>query len=83
LSSFNPQNLSNIVWAYATLDVQNPALFEKMGDHIDDLNDLSLFKSIANILWAYASLDVQNPALFRKMGDHIDDLNDLISFKPQ
>jgi predicted transcriptional regulator len=83
LSSFNPQNIENIVWAYATLDVQHHALFEKMGDHIDDLNDLNLFKSIANILWAYASLDVQNPALFRKMGDHIDDLNDLISFKPQ
>jgi hypothetical protein len=85
MNLFKPQDFANILWSYATLDVQHPAMFRKMGDHIRDLHNLSSFKpqELANTVWAYASLDIHHPSLFKSMGDHIRALHYLSSFNPQ
>jgi hypothetical protein len=60
LYEFNGQDISNMVWAYATLNVAHPALFQAVGDHIEQLGDLESFKpqALTNIIWAYASLNI-------------------------
>jgi hypothetical protein len=85
IDNFEPQSIANVVWAYASLKVSNPHLFEVVGDSIVGSDKMKLFKpqDFANILWSYATLNVQHHAMFKKIGDHIQDLNDLSSFNPQ
>jgi len=40
LSSFRPQELTNIVWAYATANEQHLELFKKVVDVIVEFDDL-------------------------------------------
>jgi hypothetical protein len=85
IRDFTEQGIANMVWAFATLNVQHPALFQTVGDRIDDLDDLESFKpqAPANIVWAYATLGIAHHAMFEKVGDHINQLNNLKAFKPQ
>ena len=85
LSSFKPQELANIVWAYATNNAKHPNLFQKVGDAIASLDGSKPFttQALANIVWAYAKLDVKHPGLFKKIGKSIGALDDLSSFEPQ
>ena len=34
ISGFNEQDISNLVWAYATLKVSHPLLFQSVGDAV-------------------------------------------------
>jgi hypothetical protein len=85
LKSFNPQNLVNTVWAFATAGVQHHALFNKIGNHVVALDNLKSFNSqaFANTVWAYATAGVQHPDLFQKVGEHIITFDNLKSFTPQ
>ncbi|KAL7511545.1 hypothetical protein ACHAXN_008912 [Cyclotella atomus] len=85
IEGFNGQDISNMVWAFATLNVEHPALFQSVGDHIEGLDNLRSFNSqnLANIAWAYASLGIVHHALFEKVGNHIHRSGCLESFKPQ
>lgn len=86
LDDFNPQGLSNLVWAYAraTAKGSHPLLFEKVGDHIvergssdndddDDDNFLREFnpQELSNLVWAYATADASHPRLLAKVSHHI------------
>jgi hypothetical protein len=84
IRDFNPQELANTVWAYATAGVQHPALFNKLGDDVVSLNNLKSFKpqALANIIWAFATACVKHPALFKKVGDHVVALDNLKPFDP-
>lgn len=43
LEQFKQQELSNILWAYATAGESHPQLFSKVSDHIVGIKDLSVF----------------------------------------
>ncbi|KAL3785766.1 hypothetical protein ACHAWO_009725 [Cyclotella atomus] len=85
IEDFNGQDVSNMVWAFATLNVEHPALFQIVGDHIDELDDLESFtpQALANITWAYGTAGMKHPPLFEKVCTHINRLNDLRSFTSQ
>ena len=85
MKSFNSQNFSNTVWAYATASIQHSGLFKKIGDEIVAMDDLKSFKSqeLSNTVWAYATANIQHPGLFEKIGDEIVAMNDFKSFSPQ
>jgi hypothetical protein len=72
LSSFKPQELSNIIWAYATAGESHPQLCRKFGDNIVAMKDLGQFKpqAFSNIVWAFATSGESHPQLFSKFGDH-------------
>ena len=77
LQTFKPQQLSNLVWAYATSNVCQPSLFKKVGDEIVRTKDLELFTSqeLSNIVWAYATCDIHHKDLFKKVEDAIAAMN--------
>ena len=56
LSEFNPQNLSNAVWAYATAKHAAPALFDAIAEETVH-RKLGFFnpQNLANMVWAYAT----------------------------
>ena len=85
LNEFKPQDLANIVWAYATSNTQHRGLFQKIGETVAGSDGSKEFttQNLANIVWAYAKLDVKHPGLFNKIGKSIGALNDLSSFTPQ
>ncbi|KAL7503366.1 hypothetical protein ACHAXN_001169 [Cyclotella atomus] len=82
IDKFNGRDTFNIVWAFATLNVEHPALFQTVDNRIDDL-ELFRSQSVADIVWAYASLGIVHPGLFAKVGTHIKQLDNLQSFNPQ
>jgi hypothetical protein len=85
LSEFKPQELSNIIWSYATAGEAHPQLFMKFGVHIVAMKDLGQFKpqELSSIIWAYATAGESHPKLFSKIGDHIVAMKDLSIFIPQ
>jgi hypothetical protein len=85
LRSFNDQDFSNTVWAFATANMQHPGLFKKVGNDIVESNDLQSFnpQSLSNTVWAYAKSNVHHLGLFKKVGNAIIELKDLKSFDPQ
>jgi hypothetical protein len=62
LSSFNSQELANIVWAYATVNEIHPELFHKVADVIEGSKLLRSFNAqeLSNTAWAFtvAKIDV-------------------------
>jgi hypothetical protein len=85
LKSFKPQALSNIVWSYATANIQHPGLFMKIGDAIVELKDLRSFngQDFSSTVWAFATANIQHHDLFKKVGNAIVEMKDLKSFDPQ
>ncbi len=82
---FNPQEVSNMVWAFATVKKRHDALFKAIGDEVvahDHLNGFNP-QALSNIAWAYATARVSHPELFVKIGNHIARHNHLRDFKPQ
>ena len=69
LHQFNPQALSNTVWAYATAGINHPKLFEKMANHIVASDRLDRFnpQALKDTVWAYATAQVSHPMLFQKV----------------
>ncbi|KAL7535481.1 hypothetical protein ACHAXR_008788, partial [Thalassiosira sp. AJA248-18] len=64
LSTFNPQALSNIVWAYATAKRLDPTLFDSLAGAIAGRkHDLSC-QEVSNILWAYATVGLVESPVF-------------------
>jgi len=85
LKAFNPQNLANTLWAYATAKESHPKLSQKMASHIARLDNLDAFNSqaLANILWAYATSQESSTELFGRVARHIIALDSLEGFTPQ
>ncbi|KAL7528056.1 hypothetical protein ACHAWF_004292, partial [Thalassiosira exigua] len=72
--SLVPQDLTNIVWAFAKAGESHPKLFHRVADHILSLDNLQSFdaKDAAQILWAYASANSVDLTLFKKVHDHLE-----------
>jgi len=84
-AEFNPQDISNMVWAYATVNKPHPALFTAMGDQVVDFQNLSEFwpQALKDTVWAYATAGISHPKLCEKVANHIVLLDTLHQFKPQ
>mmetsp|Transcript_7488 Transcript_7488/g.13469 ORF Transcript_7488/g.13469 Transcript_7488/m.13469 type:complete len:606 (+) Transcript_7488:178-1995(+) len=85
LRTFKPQELSNVVWAYATAQVSHSRLFEKVADEVTVYRHLGSFNSqnLSNIVWAFATAQVSYPRLFHKVADEVIAYRHLGSFNPQ
>ena len=82
---FKPQELSNMLWAYATVKKSHAVLFEAIGDEIVASKHLTGFRpqTLKDIVWAYAKADVRHPKLFEKVANHVINYDSLDEFKPQ
>lgn len=85
INQFNAQDISNMMWAHATLQISNTLLFQCVGDAVVGMPTLKEFKpqALSNTVWAYASLNIQHHSLFKKVGDTIVAMDDLDEFKSQ
>eukprot|EP00956_Cyclotella_meneghiniana_P043162 scaffold255384_cov79-Cyclotella_meneghiniana.AAC.1 len=85
IHQFNEQDLAIMIWSYAKLKVDNPRLFQSVGDAVASKRDLIEFapQNLANIVWAYAANSILHPNLFLKIGDAVASKHDLSAFKPQ
>jgi hypothetical protein len=80
LEDFNSQDLSNVVWAFATNSYYHQLLFDEVatqicqeGQSLDDFNS----QSLSNVLWAYARVDHVDTQLFNKIAslDSLDNFS--------
>ena len=68
MDGFIPQQLSNIVWAYATAKESHQALFQKLSDAaIKRQNEFTEPQHIANFLWANATSGQIDQNLFSSL----------------
>ena len=66
LRTFNGQDCSNTVWAFATARESHPQLFDKVADEAIKRQDF-IPQHIANFLWAYASNGQFDDRLFSSL----------------
>ena len=83
LESFEPQGISNTVWAYATLGATRSHLFEEFADFasqrtFDNFNP----QDLANIVWAYSEGEKPIASLFNKVAVAVV-ARDMKSFSPR
>jgi hypothetical protein len=64
--------VANTAWAFATLGVQAPALFDAVDKHGDWLVTEGTPQAVANTVWAFATLGVKASSLF----DAVDNRSD-------
>ena len=85
LYTFNPQNLSNILWAFARAGVSHDRLFQEVGHDIVVSHNLQQFKpqGLSNIVYAYAKVEQTHKDLFQAVADHIASLANLEAFNQQ
>lgn len=72
VGEFNTQNLSNSVWAFATLGVDpgHPFLEAVERASVARLHEFSP-QNVANALWAFAKLQAPAPRLFAAAAEHL------------
>ena len=74
-SSFEPQGISNVMWAYATLEVAScPRLFEAFAEHMKSkakLLDMFKLQHFANMVWAFSAAHISNTMLFDRVAEII------------
>jgi hypothetical protein len=58
------QHVSNTCWAFATLGIQAPSLFDAVDKSGQWVVKEGTTQAIANICWAFATLGIQAPSLF-------------------
>jgi very-short-patch-repair endonuclease len=64
LASGNSQDLSNALWAFATLGRPSPALFKLAKSRAGYLARVGTAQELSNLAWAFASLNVPAYTLF-------------------
>ncbi|KAJ1455610.1 hypothetical protein M885DRAFT_440841, partial [Pelagophyceae sp. CCMP2097] len=81
IATFNPQELTNILWAYATAGVEAPALFEAVA--AESSKKIATFNSqdLANTVWSYSTAGVEAPALFEAVA--VEAPKKIATFTPQ
>jgi hypothetical protein len=63
-NDFKPQELSNLLWAYATVGIIDQRLFTSIAPAVKSVLGQCNSQNIANIAWAYAVANVNDPSLF-------------------
>ncbi|KAJ1625792.1 hypothetical protein T492DRAFT_577145, partial [Pavlovales sp. CCMP2436] len=64
IGSLTPQNMANTAWAFATLGVRVPELFDAIARESEQRIDTFNPQGLANIAWSFATLGLQAPQLF-------------------
>ena len=67
LGTFDPQNLANFVWAYATVERASPRLFGALAQASLHRLDDFVAEGLSSTAWAYAKAGIPAPALFREI----------------
>ena len=67
LGTFDPQNLANFVWAYATVERASPRLFGALAQASLHRLDDFVAEGLSSTAWAYAKAGIAAPALFREI----------------
>jgi len=85
--SFEPQGVSNVLWAYATLGETCPQLFETFAELLtSNLKLLEMFQPqhLANTVWSFSAAYTTNTPLFNKVAEvFVKQCRDLRNFKSQ
>jgi hypothetical protein len=68
----NPQEISNTVWAFATLKVPAPNLLRKIDERAVYLVENGDPQNLSNIAWACATMKIPANNTFRAIGDQPD-----------
>ncbi|KAL7545905.1 hypothetical protein ACHAWF_009260 [Thalassiosira exigua] len=73
-NSFNLQDISNTVWAFAKTRESHHHVFHRATDHILSLDNLSSFslKNCSQISWAYSHVGIVHTALLKKAHNHVE-----------
>ena len=64
---FDPQNLANFAWAYATVERASPQLFGALAQASLHRLDDFIAEGLSSTAWAYAKAGIAAPALFREI----------------
>ncbi|KAL7428052.1 hypothetical protein ACHAXM_001287, partial [Skeletonema potamos] len=65
LHKFDPQELKDIMWAYATAQVSHPKLFQKVAKAAMQREaEFNNSQHVANLLWAYTTMGITDKQLF-------------------
>ena len=67
LGTFDPQNLGNFAWAYATVERASPQLFGALAQASLHRLDDFVAEGLSSTAWAYAKAGIPAPALFREI----------------
>ena len=67
LDQFDPQNLANFAWAYATAERASPQLFGALAQASLHRLDDFVAEGLSSTAWAYAKAGIAAPALFREI----------------
>lgn len=78
--AFNPQEIGNIAWAFATCKMKNDAMFDAIAASVSTRLPSTSAQNLANIAWTYATAYPRRP-FFRKIANESRDR--LAEFKPQ
>ena len=72
LKTFEAQSISNMVWAFATLDFKDEVFLEKIAKEVCQ-RDLEKFntQNIANTVWAFATLDFKDEVFLEKIAKEV------------
>lgn len=78
---FKPQNLSNIIWAFATAKIPSTLLFDNVAYEVIEYRDLKSFKpqNLSIIVWAFATAKGVDRSMFEKVATEVS-RRDLRSF---
>ena len=64
---FDPQNLANFAWAYATVERASPQLFGALAQALLPRLDDFIAEGLSSTAWAYAKAGIPAPAPFREI----------------
>ena len=65
VSGFKAQELCNLLWSFATVNVSAPAVFELCADGIVERLEECVPQTVANTLWSFATTGHQSPKLLQ------------------
>mmetsp|Transcript_30194 Transcript_30194/g.46295 ORF Transcript_30194/g.46295 Transcript_30194/m.46295 type:complete len:805 (-) Transcript_30194:33-2447(-) len=71
-SAATPLQVANIVWAFATLGIQGPKVFELVDKYAVWLAHEGQPHHIARILWAFAKMNIHPPSLVQEIEKQSD-----------
>jgi hypothetical protein len=85
VNDFNARDVSQLVWAFATMKVDDSKLFQSVGDVVAGKDILSSFKfrDLSETVWAFATAKQPHHDMFKKIGDAIISYKHLRGFKPE
>ena len=75
-NDFNPQDISNTVYAYGKLGINEISVFEAASEYIQE-KGLNAFNSqaVSNSIWAFATVNIKDPLVFEAVNKCVKEMN--------